>query len=277
MEITSLVENTTWEPGLEPEHGLSLYIRTDTLTIVADTGQSGRALLENAAALGKDLSRVNMCFISHGHYDHAGGLTAFAEAAPQARIYMHEKAAGRYYGPDGDSTRYIGIDPAVMKLPQLTYTKGHMRLGPDVETFDGAAGRRLWPAGNLVLKEKIGDELVQDEFLHEQYLRVRSKNTTLLVSGCAHQGILNIMDRYRELYGEDPGIVVSGFHMMADHDLTADEISVIEETARQLQKTDTTFYTCHCTGEPAFEIMHDIMGEQIDYLRCGETIMTYDG
>ena len=79
--------------------------------------------------------------------------------------------------------------------------------------FSRVTGRRLWPLGNRELMLKKGDAFEQDTFRHEQYLVLEEKGKRILISGCAHNGILNILDRYRELYGSDPDAVISGFHM----------------------------------------------------------------
>ena len=82
----------------------------------------------------------------------------------------------------------------------------------------------------------------------------------VLVSGCAHNGILNILDRYRDLFGGDPDVVISGFHMMKKQPYDCEELDVIDETARELARHNTVFYTGHCTGLPAFERMQTILG-----------------
>lgn len=85
MRIVTLMENTPGAPGCVHEHGLSLYIRTPLHRLVLDTGATG-AFADNAAALGIDLTTVDMVVLSHGHYDHAGGLLRMAELAPGAPI-----------------------------------------------------------------------------------------------------------------------------------------------------------------------------------------------
>ena len=89
MKITTLLDNRTHSEKLKTEHGLSLYIETDdNQKILYDTGQSD-LFMDNAAELGVDLTEIDMVIISHGHYDHIGGLTAFLEANKTAKIYMN--------------------------------------------------------------------------------------------------------------------------------------------------------------------------------------------
>ncbi|MBQ1340398.1 MAG: MBL fold metallo-hydrolase, partial [Ruminococcus sp.] len=95
-----------------------------------------------------------------------------------------------------------------------------------------------------------------------------------LLSGCAHNGILNILDRYKALFGSEPDYVVSGFHMMKrDAEHTEEEKAVIIQTAKELSQMKTIFYSGHCTGIPAFELMKEIMGDKLIALHSGEQIL----
>ena len=96
VKIITLMENTQGEEGCAFEHGLSLYIETEKHKILADTGATG-AFAENAEKLGVNLSSVDMVVLSHGHYDHSGGILTFTEKNRHARIYMQQKATGDFY------------------------------------------------------------------------------------------------------------------------------------------------------------------------------------
>ena len=88
----------------------------------------------------------------------------------------------------------------------------------------------------------------------------------ILISGCAHNGILNILDSFRNIYGTDPSIVISGFHMVQP-EYTEDDLQKIKETAVELSKMDTVFYSGHCTGETAYQLLKEIMGEKLKAIR----------
>ena len=150
--------------------------------------------------------------------------------------------------------------------------EGDLQVDEELFLFTGIKGRRCWPTGNLELKECRGEEVLQDEFSHEQYLVVDCEGKKTLISGCAHNGILNILDRYREIYGKNPDKVVSGFHMMKKQGLTGADKAEIHKTARELVEMKTEFYTGHCTGAEAYEIMKDIMGDKLKFVHCGEEI-----
>jgi hypothetical protein len=115
-------------PGMRCVHGLSVYAETAHHRILVDTGQNA-ATWENADALGIDITAVDTVILSHGHYDHTGGVMSFAEKNSAAAIYLNEKAGGDYWNIlDGktlaEGARYIGIDQAILRLPQTKLLRG---------------------------------------------------------------------------------------------------------------------------------------------------------
>lgn len=271
MRIVNLIENTPGADGCLYEHGLSFYIETKKHKLLVDTGASD-ALIHNAKVLGIDLTMVDTVVLSHGHYDHSGGIMPFSKMNPTAKIYMQKNAAGDYYHKDETVEKYIGINKEIMKLPQVVWVDGNLTIDDEIELFGNVTGRKLWPQGNLELKKLVDGTFLQDEFSHEQYLVITEGKKRVLVSGCAHNGVLNILEKYRALYGENPFAMISGFHMRKKTDYTEEDIAVMRETARALCDTDTLFYTGHCTGEFPFEVMKEILGGQLVYVHSGEIV-----
>lgn len=271
MKIINLMDNLASCDSFLCEHGLSYYIETKNHKLLMDTGASDK-FIENANVLGVNLSSVDSLFLSHGHYDHAGGILAFSKLNKTAKMYLQKQAAADYYHVDPAKIKYIGIDPAIASLPQVEWVQGDWKMDEEVSIFSDVTGRRLWPKGNLVLKRKEEDGFVQDEFDHEQYLVISCDGKKVLVSGCAHNGILNILDAYRDRFGGDPDAIFSGFHMMKKTEYDEDEIVTIRQTAEILKETDIMLYTGHCTSEPAFFIMKEILGQQLVWVRSGDVI-----
>lgn len=268
MRMITLVENTCGREGCVAEHGLSLYIETEKHRLLLDAGQTD-AVVKNAAAVGVDLSAVDTVILSHGHYDHSGGLMPFSQVNSTARIIMRRSAAEPHYNGE----RYIGIDKAITGLPNVVMTDGDVRLDDELFLFGGITGRRCYPQGNRRLLRMENGTILPDDFSHEQCLVITQNGRRLLLSGCAHNGILNILDRYRELFDSLPDYVISGFHMMKrDGEHTDEEKAVIIQTAEELARTDTVFFTGHCTGKPAFELMKPIMGDKLQAIRSGEQL-----
>ncbi len=268
MKIVTLVENTQGHENCIAEHGLSVYIETEKHKLLLDTGQTD-AVIHNADALGIDLSAVDTIVLSHGHYDHSGGIIPVSRINSKAKIIMQKNAAEPHFNDD----RYIGIDRSVLDLPNVVLLEGDHKIDDELYLFSGITGRRCYPQGNLKLSSEKSGSRIRDDFSHEQCLVITQNRKTWLLSGCAHNGILNILDRYREIFKAAPDYVISGFHMMKrDGEHTDDEIRVIEDTARELSEMDTVFWSGHCTGVPAFDIMKKIMGSKLNQLHSGEEL-----
>ncbi len=268
MKIITLVENTALNDRFIAEHGLCVYIETERHKLLLDTGQTD-AVLHNAGVCGIDLTAVDTVILSHGHYDHSGGILPFSQVNPAAQIIMQRQAAEPHFNGE----RYIGIDTGILQLPNVRLIDGDLKLDDELFLFAGVKGRRCYPQGNHKLSVLRNGKKTADDFSHEQCLVITQNGKRWLLSGCAHNGILNILDRYQELFGSDPDYVISGFHMMkreSEHDDA--EKDVIIQTAQELSQMHTVFYTGHCTGVPAFEIMREIMGEQLIALHSGEII-----
>ena len=283
MKIVNLMENTQGDPGCIFQHGLSFYVETKKHKILVDAGPNGD-ILENAKALKVDLKKVDAMILSHGHYDHGGGILPFSELNPKAKIYLQQLALKDYCAYDGAELgyRYIGIDPRIAWLPNVVKLEGDFEIDEELSLFVMDQNQYPIPSTNRKILERFHGSYVRDEFRHEQALLIRSGKKSVVLSGCAHNGILNVMDTVVRKFGIEPDVVISGFHLMKKTDYVQEELQEIDDIARQLQKYQkTTFYTCHCTGLPAFERMQKILGPneeagitegRLFYVHCGETI-----
>lgn len=276
MRIVTLMENTPGQADCLFEHGLSIYVETEKHKLLVDTGASDK-FLNNAEILGVNLQEADTLILSHGHYDHAGGILPFALRNDKADIYLQKSAMDAFYHKDEEQERYIGIAPEISKLPKVKLMEGNYRIDEELFLFTGVTQRRLWPSGNKALKVKQGEEFIQDEFIHEQYLVIEEDSKRVLISGCAHNGILNILDKFRELYNTWPDAVISGFHLKKKSGYTQEDLDNIRQIAEELSKLPTKFYTGHCTGEEPYGMMKEIMGEQLIYLHSGDKIFSLLG
>lgn len=273
MKLVNLVEDTCGSEGLPVEHGLCFYIETGKHRILADTGASD-LFVHNAGKKGIDLSAVDIVILSHGHYDHGGGLKYIPDLCPEAKIYMQKTAEGKYYSHHvkQDRPKYIGLS-GTETLADVIRTDGDHQIDDELYLLTCPEDVSFPPANKDILQEKDG-LLVPDNFVHEQFLVIRENEHMYLISGCAHHGIVNIMERFRKVFGRDPDIVVSGFHLVSKNGYTAEDLSGIDEIARELRMYRSLFYTCHCTGTEPYERMKKIMNEQLLYIHCGDMIET---
>ena len=277
MRIINLIENTEGVPGCLFGHGLSFYIETAGHRLLLDLGPSD-AVLENAARLGIDLKAVDTVILSHGHYDHSGGILPFARINSRAAIYMRRTADGAYYedlgaASEGERYRYIGIDKAICSLSRVRVCKGDVELDEELSLLTVKQRTHELPFSNRSLMVKIGDAYIRDQFEHEQFLVISENGRRILLSGCAHNGILSILDAFSRKYGAAPDAVISGFHLMKQGEYTKGEREEIGRIAEALRKLPTKLITCHCTGLPAYLLMKEILGEQLSYVHSGEEII----
>ena len=256
MRITALVENTVGRDCVGCEHGLSLYIETVGRTVLFDMGQSD-LFLHNAHALGLDLAAVDVAVLSHGHYDHGGGLATFLKENTKAPVYISRYAFEPHYN---GTEKYIGLDTALQKHPRLIFTDGVYPLGDGLTLFHTNERTQSFELGSFGLNTVKDGVFVPDDFRHEQYLLIEEEGKRVLVSGCSHRGILNVAAWFH------PDVLVGGFHFSK---LPLDD--TLAAHAAYLDSFDTVYYTGHCTGEEQYRFMKTRM-KHLHYLAAGESI-----
>ncbi len=270
MTITILAENTTKQDALVAEHGLAILAEVAKTTLLCDGGQSA-ALFQNAVKLNKDISAVDVAVLSHGHYDHSGGISALVKTYPHIPIVLRKEAGGDFFHGE----RYIGIDKSLLSMPQVRFIEAVTAtdLLPDVSVFSGFGRSYPLPSANEGLTVRNGHRERPDDFCHEQATVVCENGKRVLISGCAHSGIMNILERFSAIYGGMPDAVFSGFHTAKPEPYTADEIAELQALATALAKTGATFYTGHCTGDEAFSLMKPMLGDRLVRMHCGDNFM----
>lgn len=250
MKIITLLENTTTRADLTAEHGLSLYIETQTHKILFDMGQSS-AFGSNAEKLGVDLTAVDFAVLSHGHYDHGGGLAEFLEINKTASVYVNRHAFGPHYN---DSGKYIGLDLELQKNNRLIFTDGYHTIAEGI-TLHTVPFPPEDTSGLQVMENGV---LRPEDFRHEQYLLLEEKGRRVLISGCSHKGVLQLAEHFH------PDVLVGGFHFMK-----VTEDAVLDRAAAELLRHETTYYTGHCTGQTQYNRLLTTMGPRLNRFAAG--------
>ena len=277
MRVTVLMENGTPSSRLAARHGLSLWIElADGRRVLFDMGPD-EAFLSNARVLGVDVTTADLAVLSHGHYDHGGGLCAFlgacANAGQDVPVYVHEHAFERHVSGTPERHHAIGIDPSLEEDRHVVVVRETCEVAPGLTLF--STSRRDHPSAKSnqrLLTMGVNGELTPDDFAHEQSLLVREGGRYVLFSGCSHGGILDIMDAAEKIAGAPLDAVVAGFHLMDPSGGTVENAQLTQELAAELAARRARYYTFHCTGTDAFALLRDTLGPRVEYLHVGSRV-----
>ena len=266
LRLTVLVENTSPGGGLVAEHGLALLLETERGTVLFDTGATPAVLAANAAALGSDLTRVSAIVLSHGHYDHTGGLPTVLAAAPSARVYYHWRCTAPRWGQRWWVRKAVGM-PA------------ESRRALESAAREPVAGSRLLPEGVILSGPIPGPPAAAqkgfladsdtgprpDDFADELFLLAHTPSGWLLVTGCCHRGVENTLAYAQQLNGgEAVGIVVGGLH------LKRVSRSALGAAAAALDAAGTReVWAGHCTGGKAIAHLAKRLRGRVETLYTG--------
>ena len=280
MTITTLIENTKDEKTeiVKAEHGISLIAEFNSHKLLFDMGASS-LFCENATKLNHFLKEIDLAVISHGHFDHGGGLKTFLEENPDAPIYLKEEAFDSYYKKTADSiNKYIGLDRALKKgfEQRFVFVKDFTEVNDKIFIISDILANHPKPFGNKQLLLKVDGGYISDNFEHELILVVREQTEFVIFTGCSHNGILNMIETVEDRFkGESIKAVFGGFHLMnpATKQMTETDEEVVRIGKLLCGKAHLKkVFTGHCTGKKAFDILKSQMGEKLGYFSTGSVI-----
>lgn len=258
-KITIIVDNLAGA-GLSAEHGLSLWIETGDRRILLDTGQGG-ALSPNARQLGVDLAETSALVLSHGHYDHTGGVSRVLRTAPDAELFCHPSAVIPRYGSNGGQPKPLGMQcESMWALDCLPARRMRwVQTGREIFSNIGLTGYIPRDSGyedtggaffldpELSRPDPIDDDLA---------LWIRTPEGLVVCVGCCHSGLINTLNHALFQSGASRlRAVIGGFHL-----LNADD-GRVEKTVEALQALSPDMIVpCHCTGNRAVGALEDAFG-----------------
>ena len=279
MKVQVLIDNIEGyccSRKLFGEWGLSVYVEFEGKRYLLDTGAS-HLFAKNAGVMGVDLSKVDIGILSHAHYDHANGLAKFFSLNKTAPFYLRKGVAENCYHAHklfGRLTyhEYIGIHKGWLKrfADRIRYAEGDMQIAPNVylvphkdNVMNPESRAGIAQAAGLSVKEN--GTYRYDSFDHEQSLVFDTPQGLFIMNSCSHAGADNIVKEI-EMTFPDKRIyaILGGFHLFRYKDA---EVRAFAERLRGLGVQ--RIYTGHCTGDRAYAILREILGERVQQLRCG--------
>lgn len=272
MKIHILTDNRAAGRGILAEHGLSIYIEDDGLNVLFDTGQTD-VYCHNASKMGIDLTQTHHIVLSHGHYDHCGGLRHFPNVGDMRKIYAHPSALTKKYAQNGlqRSYREVGIP---WSIDDKLHIKRNIVLNPkDTQITAGICLHAQIPSVSFEGEPRgffTGelDDLQKDIMQDEQMLVFEKDNGLIIFLGCSHPGIINCLTHAKALYpNRKIHAVLAGMHLGGSNDVR------IQKTISHLKNMGIGYLIpMHCTGLPAISAMSRTFGDKCIPLCAGQSL-----
>lgn len=276
LKLTILCENTVVPSAdIIGEHGFAVLIETESKTYLFDTGQ-GHSIVHNTLCLGKDLRKVKRIFLSHGHYDHTGGLKKVLNITEKIDIYAHPDIFSKRIAVlkrGGEKiNKNVGMPESKEAYEALganfVFNKTFTDVAPDMYLTGEVPRLATFEKADKRLMIKKDGRLVPDPLNDDQSLVLQTPQGLVVILGCAHSGMINTLNHIKEkLPGQKIRMVVGGTHIGF---LTDEQV---RETIEALDGFSIErIGVSHCTGlAPSMKLMQ-AFGERFFFANAGSVV-----
>ena len=273
--LTVLCENTVPRPGLLGEHGFSSYVELPSGNILFDTGQ-GAGLIPNALRLDKNLHAISQVVLSHGHNDHTGGLLSFLDAHGPCDIIAHPDVLSErfWWLPYGSEEKPLSIGMPwheaylTTRGARFRWCTTFTEIAENVFVTGEVPRRCPFEAGDPKMKVLKNGEWVPDPFLDDYSLVLKTPDGLVIVLGCAHAGLINILEYATATTGQDRiRAIVGGTHLGFSSE------DQLRDTIRAIRKYDIELLAVsHCTGQRPVAHLASEFGARFAFGHVGFTL-----
>lgn len=266
MKIQILIDNIS-KNELKKEWGLCIYIEHNGKKFLLDSGSSGK-FAQNAQTLNVDLNQIDYAILSHAHFDHSNGMKTFFQKNENAKFILRDAAKQQcYHHHFWIVNEYIGIKKGWLQKfsDRITYASGNFKVADGVYLLPHSTAGLEQIGKRAKLYVKKDGKIVPDPFEHEQSLVFETEKGLVIFNSCSHGGADNIIKEVAAAFpGKNIYSILGGFHLFCLPD------EAIHSFAERVRSTGIEhIVTGHCTGQRAFNILHEELGEKVQQMYSG--------